>query len=161
MEIIILITNSWRQPYGGNGCEEITSILFGSLSNLLLFSIQVMWCPHLYCQFQCCLGLSVFSFVLVLSVTFITSNTFISYLFNVLHGVLKCVIRWTGILSTFPKHRSLHWTTLSSRVVRLPSACPMSSFLIFRILEISAIFLSQQIPTARIHFLLYFHIIRI
>src|SRR6218665_1877651 len=39
-------------------------------------------------------------------------------------------IRPIVILSTCPNHRSLPWTALSSRVVWLPNACLMSSFLI-------------------------------
>src|SRR6218665_2065999 len=42
-----------------------------------------------------------------------------------------------SFLSTCPSHRSLRWTTLSSRVVWLLNACLMSSLLIFVCLVIT------------------------
>src|SRR6218665_3415432 len=92
----------------------MTSTGLGPLpsSLLLSMSVQLVLCPHLHCL----------SYVVWVRLCFFPSNVACSAL---------CGIRSTVILSTFPNHRSLHWMTLSSRVVWLPNPCLMSSFLIF------------------------------
>src|SRR6218665_3707872 len=72
-------------------------------------SVQLIRCPPLHCS----LGLPLFLFLL-----------------NVACSAL-CGIRSTVIFSTCPNHWSLRWTTLSSKVVWIPNACLISSFLIF------------------------------
>ena len=71
-----------------------------------------------------------------------------------------CGIRSIVILSTHPSHRSLRWTTLSSRVVWLPKPCLTSLFLILCSLVTRAILRSQLISAARILFSSSFRIVQ-
>src|SRR6218665_3096133 len=109
----------------------MTSIFLGSLSSPLLpsISVQLIRCPPLHCL----------SIVVWLCLCFL----FLRFL-HVVH-VWNSVNR-LSFHGTCPNHRSLRWTTLSSRVVWLPKACRMSSLLILCSLVTPAILRSQLMP---------------
>src|SRR6218665_1276307 len=101
-------------------------------------SVQLIRCPPLHCS----LGLPLFLFLL-----------------NVACSVL-CGIPSIVIFSTCPNHRSLRWTTLSNRVLWIPNACLISSFLIFCSLLTPAILRSQLISAVVILFSSCFRIVK-
>src|SRR6218665_2207709 len=92
-------------------------------------------CPHLYCL----------SSIVLACLCFFPSNLVRSSL----RGLRST--GQPGLLLTWLNHRSLHWTTLSSKVVwPTNNACLKQSFLIFCSLETPAIFRSQIISAVRI-----------
>src|SRR6218665_2210933 len=109
----------------------MTSTVLGIFSSPLLpsMSVQLILCPHLYCL----------SIIVLVCLCF-----FFLRIFHVVHCVEF------GQLSFFPNRRNLRWTTLSSRVVWLPNASLLSSFLSFCILVTPAILCSCAQHTAQV-----------
>lgn len=112
------------------------SVVVGRASSQLLplVLVQVMLCHLLHCPS---------SIVLVCPCFFLVQY---------LHAVYYAGFCHSDILSTCPNNSSLHWTTLSSRVVSTPINFLISSFLIFCKRKIPAILRSQLIAAVRILF---------